>query len=340
MTQIQRIINDVSKALIKVGIVGTGYAAKRRAEALQKDKRSSLIFVTGNTPENLADFCQTYQVPSINSWQQLVTHPSIDLVIICTINCDHGQIVRAALEADKHVVIEYPLALSACEAQDLISMAQQRDKLLHIEHIELLGGLHQAIGQHISEIGKVFYGRYTTLSPQRPVKRRWNYHKTMFGFPLSAALSRIHRFTDLFGTVVSVNCVNRYWDVPETEYFTACLCNARLQFANGLIADIIYGKGDIFWKSDRTLELHGEKGTLLFEGEQGTLIQDETTIPIEVGSRRGLFAKDTQMVLDFLLEKTPLYITPQQSVYALCVAEAAYQSAQTGQTIVLGKGMG
>ncbi|WP_013320252.1 Gfo/Idh/MocA family protein [Gloeothece verrucosa] len=320
---------------IKVGIVGTGYTAKRRAEALQQDERGSLKFVTGHSPENLAFFCQTYQIKSLNSWQELVTHPEIDLVIVCTINCDHGKIVRAALEAGKHVVTEYPLSLSVSEAEDLMALSQQLGKLLHVEHIESLGGLHQAMRQHLPHIGNIFYGRYSTLSPQKPVKRSWNYHKTLFGFPLMAALSRIHRFTDLFGTVISVSCVNRYWDVPDTEYFTACLCNARLQFANGFIGDIIYGKGESFSKSDRTFELQGDQGVLWFQGEQGTLIQNETVIPIEVGSRRGLFAKDTQMVLDFLLEKKPLYISPQQSVYALKVADAAFRAAQTGQTITM-----
>lgn len=326
---------DTSKFPVKVGIVGTGYTAKRRAEALEKDPRSTLRFVAGNTPENVESFCQTYKISSLNSWQQLVTHPDLDLVIICTINSDHAQIVRSALEADKHVVTEYPLALTASEAEELITIAQQRHKLLHVEHIELLGGLHQAIAQNLEKIGNIFYARYATLSSMQPAPRRWTYHKKMFGFPLSAALSRIHRFTDLFGTVVSVNCVNRYWDIPETDYFTACLCNARLQFGNGLIADIIYGKGDIFCKNARTFELQGEQGILEFEGEQGTLIRDETARAIEVGSRRGLFAKDTQMVLDFLLEKTPLYITPEQSLYALKVADAAYQSAKTGQTVYL-----
>ncbi|ACK70204.1 oxidoreductase domain protein [Gloeothece citriformis PCC 7424] len=335
MTQIEPMINRLNQLPVKVGIVGTGYAAKRRAEALEQDQRSSLEWVTGNDPEHLASFCETYRTGAIATVQELVTHPELDLIMICTINRDHGQITQAALEAGKHVVTEYPLALSAAQAEDLIMLSQKRGKLLHVEHIELLGGLHQAIAQSLPAIGKVFYARYTTISPQRPVPRRWTYHKTMFGFPLSAALSRIHRFTDLFGQVISVNCVNRYWDVPETDYFTACLCNARLQFANGLIADIVYGKGDIFWRSDRTFELQGEQGVLLFEGEKGSLIQDQSVIPIEVGSRRGLFAKDTQIVLDFLLEQTPLYITPEQSAYALKVADAAYQSAQTGETVFL-----
>ncbi|MGK7874652.1 MAG: Gfo/Idh/MocA family protein [Xenococcaceae cyanobacterium] len=334
MTQIKNSTDFSVTRPLKVGLVGTGYAAKRRAEALEGDGRSHLVAVTGNTPENTETFCQTHSVSSVNFWQQLVKEVNLDLIVISTINRDHGMIARAALEAGKHVVVEYPLAFEPSEAEALITLAKAQGKLLHVEHIELLGGLHQAMRQYLPEIGNVFYARYVTMNPKRPVPRRWNYHREMFGFPLIAALSRIHRFTDLFGTVASVSCQSRFWDASE-GYYTACLCNAQLHFTNGLIAEVSYGRGETFWQGCRTFELHGEKGTLIFEGEKGTLVRGEEKTPIKVESRRGLFAKDTIMVLDHLFEGAPLYVTPAASYYALKVADAAYQSAKTGKTVIV-----
>lgn len=320
---------------VKIGIVGTGYAAKQRAGAFQSDDRAKVVFVTGNTPEHTEAFCQTYGATALNSWQQLVSHPDIDVVAICNINRDRGAIARAALLAEKHVITEYPIALSYREAEDILALAQEKGKLLHVEHIELLGGLHQAMRQHLPEIGDIFYARYATIAPQRPVPHRWTFHHEMFGFPLIAALSRVHRLTDLFGTVASVACQSRFWDAPELGYYKACLCNAQLRFTNGLMADVIYGKGEVFWSGDRTFELHGDRGTLIFAGESGNLVRGEEKIAIEVASRKGLFVKDTQMVLDYLLAGTPLYVNPTSSLYSLRVAEAAYQSAKTGKTIEL-----
>jgi biliverdin reductase len=333
MNQINNTVAFPFSRPVKVGIVGTGYAAKRRAEAFQNDDRSTVVVVTGNTPENTEAFCQNYAVAPINSWQQLVSHPDIDLVALCNINQGRGAIARAALLAGKHVVTEYPLALSYQEAEEIVALSQKQNKLLHIEHIELLGGLHQAIRQSLPEIGDTYYARYATIAPQRPVPSRWTYHYEMFGFPLMAALSRIHRLTDLFGTVASVTCQARFWNATEMGYYKACLCNAQLRFTNGVMADVIYGKGDVFWSGDRTFQLHGDKGTLIFEGEAGNLIRDEEKTTIEVASRKGLFVKDTQMVLDCLIEGTPLYINPTASLYAMKVAQAAYQSAKTGVTI-------
>ncbi|MGQ4647380.1 Gfo/Idh/MocA family oxidoreductase [Lyngbya aestuarii] len=327
-------INTPSTTLpIKAGIVGTGYAAKQRAETLQTDSRSTLVAVSGHTPEKTQDFATTYKASCVNSWQQLVEHPDLDLVFICTINRDHGAITSAALEAGKHVVVEYPISLDPKQAESLVTLAQAKGKLLHVEHIELLGGLHQALRQSLVEIGNPFYARYVTLIPQRPAPQRWTYNRELFGFPFKAALPHVHRFTNLFGEVVSVSCQSQFWG--ESDDYKACLCNGQMRFANGLIAEVTYGRGEVFWQRSRKFEVHGEQGTLVFEGEQGTLIREEEKTPIEVSSRRGLFVKDTCMVLDYLEQGKPLYVSPSASCYALKVGDALRQSAETGKTINL-----
>jgi biliverdin reductase len=101
------------------------------------------------------------------------------------------------------------------------------------------------------------------------------------------------------------------------------------------MADTIYGKGEVFHQADRSFVLHGDHGTLHFEGEVGNLVQGEEITPLEVGSRRGLFMQDTQLVLDHLFEDSPLYVQLEASLYALQVAEACYQSALQGKTVFL-----
>lgn len=330
---VNQLEREPSGSPLKVGLVGTGYAAQKRAEAFQADSRSELLYVAGSSPQRTAVFCESCGASPLDSWEQLVACPELDLIAICTINSEHGAIARAVLEAGKHAIVEYPLALSAEEGQELSALAQRQGKLLHVEHIELLGGLHQAVRQHLPQIGRPFYARYATLVGQRPAPRRWTYHQQRFGFPLIAALSRIHRLTDLFGQVESVSCQSRFWDAPESGYFSSCLSAAQLQFSQGLLGEIIYGKGEIIWQEHRTLELQGEAGALIFEGEVGKLIQGSEVVPVEVGSRRGLFARDTELVLDYLWENKPLYVNLEASLYALKVATAASQSAMTGNTI-------
>jgi biliverdin reductase len=319
---------------LNVGLIGTGFAARLRAETLQSDSRSRLVAVVGYNPDKTAEFAQKYGARVLGNWQELVQLDDLDLVIISTINRDHGAIAKAALTAQKHVVVEYPLSLNFEGARSLWILSKTQHKLLHIEHIELLGGLHQAFKQTLPQLGEISYLRYSKIAPIHPAPQRWNYHKDLFGFPLVASLPSIHRFTDALGTVETVYAQNRYW--PEnSDYYHGCFCTAQLQFTSGTIADIVYGKGDIFWQPGRKLEAHGHQGTLIFEGDKGSFIQLDKITEIPVGTRRGLFAQDTQQVLEYLTEGTELYVNPQSSLYALKVACAAERSALTGQKVTV-----
>ena len=321
--------------LIRIGMIGTGFAAKRRAEAFTEDDRAEVIGVSGYSPESLKSFCESYSISKYDTTENLIAASEIDLIVICNINSEHSNLAQAALEAGKHVVVEYPLALNPEKARYLINLAKQKNLLLHVEHIELLGGLHNAIRQWLPEIGNIFYGRYSTINPQNPAPEKWTYNKQLFGFPFSGALSRFHRFTDLFGKVKAVNCHSRYWERENPDQYFACLNNAQLRFENGLLADVIYGKGEVFLQPDRCFELQGEKGILRFEGNEGKLLRGEEETSIDVGSRRGLFAKDTAYVLDYLTEQKPLYVQVESSYYATRIADAARVAAETGKTIFI-----
>jgi biliverdin reductase len=323
---------------IKVGFVGTGYAAKARAEALKTDQRAKLVAVAGHRLEATREFSAAYDAEAMTSWTELVARLDLDLIIVCTINCDHGMVAAAALQAGKHVVVEYPLALDFAQATALAALAQQHQKLLHVEHIELLSQGHQVVRATLPEIGSAFYARYTSLNGQHPAPAKWTYAPAQFGFPLIGALSRVHRLTNLFGQVARVTCEARYWNIdqsPESERCAACLCAAQLWFTSGLIAELVYGKGETIWQNCRTLEIHGEQGGIFIDGQQGRLVQNERTQSLDMGGRQGLFAQDTANVLDHLILGAPLYVSLQDSLYALEVADAARRSAEVGQTIEL-----
>jgi biliverdin reductase len=320
---------------IRVGLVGTGFVAKMRAQTLAAEPRTQLVGVAGKDPHRTAEFATSVETQAVTDWQTLVGMPDIDLIIVSTINGGRGEIVRAAIAAGKHTIVEYPISLDPQEAEEIIELAAAKKVLLHVEHIELLGGLHQTMREWLSRLGEVYYARYSTIVPQRPVPQKWTFHRTEFGFPLSGALSRLHRFTDLFGSIESVSCQNRYWG-GVGDYYQTCLCTAQLRFKNtNAIGEVVYGKGEGLWQGSRKFEVHGEHGALVFDGDAGVFIQGDVSTPIDLGSRRGLFAKDLDFALNHLLDDAPNYVSPAASLATLRVADAARISAETRRTIVV-----
>jgi len=327
--------------VIQVGLAGTGYAAQKRAEAFAKDERSHLVAIYGSQPERVQPFCESYGARAVSSYQELVADPDIDLVVISTMNHLHGAIATAALDACKHVVVEYPLSLDVEEAKRLIQLAQRRQKLLHVEHIELLSGTHRAVVSALPQIGRPFYMQSISLRAESSVPQKWSYHPKLVGFPFVGALSRIHRLIDAFGEVSAISCQSRFWaaddgkvyETPEIkEPYRSCLCSGQLRFTSGLVADVVYGKGKDIWQTGRSLSIHGEGGLIHLEGSEGYLLTDAGQQNLTIGTRRGLFARDTHLVLDVLMNDTltnqeALYVTPGQSLYSLKVADAARRSA-------------
>jgi biliverdin reductase len=321
---------------IRVGLVGTGFAAKIRAQTLVAEPRTQLIAVAGRDPERTGAFADAFAVQAIADWQTLVTREDIDLVIVSTANSQHSAIVRAAIMAGKHTIVEYPLTLDPSDGAEIIALAARHGVMLHVEHIELLGGLHQTMGEWLSTIGEVYHARYTTIVTQRPAPRKWTFHRSEFGFPLTGALSRLHRFSDLFGAVKSINCQNQYWG-GEGEYYGTCLCTAQLRFEHSnAIGEVVYGKGEGLWENTRKFEVHGANGAMIFNGDEGVLIQADKSTPLDLGSRKGLFARDTEFAIEQLLDGKPNYVTPIASLATLCVADAARVSAETGEVVRLG----
>ena len=62
-----------------------------------------------------------------DGFQRMLEDPTVNAVHICTPNSAHFAMCKAALEAGKHVLCEKPLAVSAEQAEALVSLARTRN---------------------------------------------------------------------------------------------------------------------------------------------------------------------------------------------------------------------
>ncbi|MBI4925391.1 MAG: Gfo/Idh/MocA family oxidoreductase [Bdellovibrio sp.] len=96
---------------------------------------------------------------------------TVDAVVICTPTAMHYELAKKALENNKHVFVEKPLARDSKECKELITLAKKMNKVLFVGHIFLYNAGIQAVRKLIQngDLGKIFYYQITrtNLGPIR-----------------------------------------------------------------------------------------------------------------------------------------------------------------------------
>ncbi|MDY6863562.1 MAG: Gfo/Idh/MocA family oxidoreductase [Thermodesulfobacteriota bacterium] len=102
------------------------------------------------------------QYPDIkftDSFNKVLNDSQVNAVVIATPASFHGQMVREALYAEKHVLVEKPIALKLEDGKDLVALAMRKGVVLMVGHILQY---HPAIEKLIEiinkgELGKIQY---------------------------------------------------------------------------------------------------------------------------------------------------------------------------------------
>lgn len=108
---------------LRSGIIGTGFMGRVHTAAVRATGGEVLAYA-GRDVERTRAAAEAAGVPLALTAEELIAHPDIDIVHICTPNAQHVPLAEAAIAAGKHVVCEKPLALGAEEAARLEAAAQ------------------------------------------------------------------------------------------------------------------------------------------------------------------------------------------------------------------------
>jgi predicted dehydrogenase len=92
-----------------------------------------------------------------DSYDDVLADPAVDAVAIATPAATHFDLVRSALEAGKHVLVEKPLTASTAEGEKLAALADRSGRVLMCDHTYCYTPAVQRIRQllHSGEIGDV-----------------------------------------------------------------------------------------------------------------------------------------------------------------------------------------
>ena len=90
-------------------------------------------------------------IKTFRSYQEILNDSSIELIIVNTPNYTHYELSKQALLAGKNVVIEKPFTVSVKEGEELISLAQQKQKVISVYHNRRFDSDYRTIQKVLSE---------------------------------------------------------------------------------------------------------------------------------------------------------------------------------------------
>ncbi|KAL2166012.1 hypothetical protein VTG60DRAFT_3447 [Thermothelomyces hinnuleus] len=130
-------------APIKVGIVGYGFATKcfHLPYILPNPELEVYAFLQRAAPPSDPSETPRWghctidfpQAKHYRTAEEFFADELIELVVVCT-STAHGEYVERALVAGKHVVVEKPFVNTSAEADRLIALAREKDKILTVFH--------------------------------------------------------------------------------------------------------------------------------------------------------------------------------------------------------------
>lgn len=143
---------------IKFAVVGCGHIGKRHAEMIERNSESELVALVDL--KNIDELgIGAFNVPLYSSIQQMLTsHPDVDVVNIASPNGFHAEQAMQCLEANKHVVVEKPMALSKNDAEKVIFKALHQQKhvfaVMQNRYSPPSVWIKEMVSQH--KLGKIF----------------------------------------------------------------------------------------------------------------------------------------------------------------------------------------
>ncbi|MBV9200536.1 MAG: Gfo/Idh/MocA family oxidoreductase [Alphaproteobacteria bacterium] len=127
--------------VIKVGLCGYGYWGQNLLRTFSGDPRFKVVAVSDlleNARERLRDAGTALRLyPEAT---ELVDDPQVEAVAVATPAATHFRLVRRAILAGKHVLVEKPMCASAAEAQELVALAERSSATLMVDHTYLFHG--------------------------------------------------------------------------------------------------------------------------------------------------------------------------------------------------------
>jgi scyllo-inositol 2-dehydrogenase (NAD+) len=337
---------------INVAIIGTGWCGGIRANACAAHPLVDGLYLAEIKPQRLAEVAdQSHPRKATTEWRELLELREIDAAIIsATPETTHYPMARDALAAGKHVFLEKPMAIELREADELMTLARQRNLKFTIGYSQRFNPKQAYVRKCVMD-GTL--GRPVSALVSRHITR--NLGKKISGrIRLSpASMEATHDIDFLLWCLEPARPVRVYaqsvYRVMEPTHGTADCTWIVVTMDDGVVFTI--GAGWILPPSypnfaTTQIEFVGSEGALLIDDShkdimlstlKGGMVYPLSTMPGESVDHvfAGPMARETDHFIEAVALDRPVLVTPEQARQVMEVYMAADLSAERNAPVTL-----
>jgi predicted dehydrogenase len=150
----------VEKTMVQVAVVGVGGWGKNLARNYFQIPECTLKYICDLNEKKLEQLRLQLPGTAITTrFEDLLEDPDLHAIVIATTASTHYPLCKAALQAGKDVFVEKPFVLAVAQAEELIQVAAQEDRILMVGHLleyhPVINRLKRMIAS--KELGDIYY---------------------------------------------------------------------------------------------------------------------------------------------------------------------------------------
>lgn len=323
---------------LRIGIIGLGRIGKIHYHNIKHQINDAEVSLVADISEDIP-FLETQLV----SIEELIAHPHIDAVIVCSPTDTHADYVERCAKAGKHVFCEKPLDLSLARIQETIKIVQQQGTKLMLGFNRRFDPNFSRLRQLVEEgkIGDVQVVKITSRDPAPPTLA---YLQSSGGMFLDMT---IHDF-DMARYLAGKEVVQVYAEastltggaVAEAGDIDTAIITLR--FEDGSMA-VIDNSRKAVYGYDQRVEIFGSAGMAKVENnkpDNHNLYDTEgihATLPLHFFMDRYTesYLSEMKAFIQACRDNQPVPVGGQDGLQATRIALAAQQSVHEGRPVNL-----
>ncbi len=258
---------------VRFGILGCGVIGPHHAQAIAGLADDAVLVAVADKHRDRAEkLAQQYDVAAYTSLDDLLRHPELDAVCICTPSGDHAANAIAVLHGGKHAVVEKPVdvtleaidrlrAARRTEAQKVAVISQHRwDTSTRIVREAVEQG---RLGRLTVGTAQVRWWRSQAYYDSGAWRGTWEHDGG--GALMNQSIHTIDLLQWIMGPVIEVSAYTGLLAHERIEVEDTAV--AIVRFAGGALG-IIEGTTAAYPGLTARLEVHGDRGSAVIDNDQ------------------------------------------------------------------------